>query len=276
MAENKNNPLSYKDKSVDHVRRSVEKKIEIAEKEQRHKLLTHRLEYARAGIDAYNRHKIMEAVKAFQSYLRVLEEIKQVREGGLTPACFDAKADLSEMLMISGIYWDLVKLFDRTQSSHKHREFAHYLEKYVAFSKGMPYQALCAESLRKYIAYGSPLHRSDFQNAYKLISVARCFIATSLIDVTKPTTLPALRQFRDQVLKRSSVGRGFVLGYYHIGPRVAAKVDHLPNRIRKMMGLTLDFIAYFCYCLTNLLVKQRADSFRSKDKLTIRKACPKG
>src|SRR4051794_17214103 len=105
-----------KDKHVDRVRRSIEKKIENAEREQKNKLLSYRLELARSGIEAYKKHKIRESLTAFLSYLKVLEEIKNVGEGGLTPACFNKKEDLSELLMISGIYWDLVKLFDRTES----------------------------------------------------------------------------------------------------------------------------------------------------------------
>ena len=111
--------------------------------------------------------------------------------------------------MISGIYWDLVKLYDRTRSPQKKKEFRHYFQKYLLFSKGMPFQPLCAESIRKYISSDKPVHRGEFASAYRVLSPSRCFIATSLIDVTSTDTLPRLRELRDRASQALTLGSSF-------------------------------------------------------------------
>lgn len=233
-----------KDKSISYARKRIETQIEFQEKERRRKLENTRLELARAGISAYQRRKLTEAVNHFLTYIKILEEIKDVPVGGLLPAHFDAKRDLPELLMISGVYWDLVKLYDRTKSKERHREFLHYLEKYIAFSRGMPFQHLCAEALRKYLSGDKPVHREDFKNAYKVLSVHQCFIATALNDQLEPESLETLRAFRDQVLSHHTLGKGFIRFYYRVGPSLALATDRLSLRKRKLLARLIDQIAH--------------------------------
>src|SRR4051812_27489138 len=202
--------MAIKNEDISQVRKKFEKTIELAEEERKRKLQIQRLELAHAGISAFKQRRFGETVRSFQSYIKVLEDLKGVPEGGLTPASFDLKKDQSELLMISGIYWDLVKLFDRTRSPQKRKEFHHYFQKYLLFSKGMPFQPLCAESIRKYISSDKPVHKSEFANAYRILSISRCFVATSLKDVTSVKTLPRLRAFRDHELRKSRIGRVFI------------------------------------------------------------------
>ncbi len=239
------------DRGVNFVRKSTEKKIEEAEQERRLKLLDRRIELARLGIAAYRTGKIAEAVTAFHCYIYILEDVKHVGEGGLMPSCFDLKRDMAEILMLSGIYWDLVKLYDRTSSAAKNREFLGYLEKYIIFSKDMPYQALCAQSLRKYIQKGRPVHITEFKRAYEILHVSRCFVVTSLLDVISPKTLPQLKKFRDQVLKKNKIGRKCISWYYRYGPGWAKKVDQFPQWMRKLLGLILDQLAALLFLLMN-------------------------
>lgn len=233
-----------KDKSISYARKRIETQIEFQEKERRRKLENTRLELARAGISAYQRRKLTEAVNHFLTYIKILEEIKEVPVGGLLPSHFDAKRDLPELLMISGVYWDLVKLYDRTKSKERHREFLHYLEKYIAFSRGMPFQHLCAEALRKYLSGDKPVHREDFKNAYKLLSVHQCFVVTALNDQLEPGSLESLRQFRDEVLVRRWAGRWLIRIYYQVGPSVALATDRLSPGKRKLLAKLVDQIAH--------------------------------
>ncbi len=235
--------MSPREKTFSVVRRRIEQALETAEKERLRKLLSHRLVYAREGILAYQKGQITEAVRAYSAYIRILEETKGVGEGRLMPSCFDIKKDVAELMMISGVYWDLVKIYDHAQSSETYQEFLKYFEKYIIFSKGLPFQSLCAESLRKYINKRKPIHIEPFRNAYQSISVSKCFVASSLIDVTEQDTSLILRKFRDQVLKKNSNGRAFVCWYYRNGPRIAAKMNRLPFGMRKSFGLILDWVA---------------------------------
>lgn len=231
-----------RDTSISYARKRIEKQIEFQEKERKRKLQATRLELARAGISAYQRRRLGEAVTHFANYIKILEEIKEVREGGLLPTHFDLKKDLPELLMISGVYWDLAKLYDRTRSPQKYKEFLHFVEKYVAFSKGMPFQHLCAEAVRKYLSGDKPVHRDAFKNAYRVLSVEKCFVATAVAEELSPVTLPTLRKFRDEILAPTKLGRIFIRLYYWAGPELAVQVTGLPPRKRKALAKFIDGI----------------------------------
>ena len=224
-------------------RKSIQDAIEHAEEDRRRKLLNQRLEIARTGVALYRKGKHGEAVKAFNTYLHILEDIKGCKSGELHPSQFHKTQDLQELLLISGIYWDMVKLYDRTASGKARKEFLHYLEKYILFARGMPYQVLCAETLRKYIANDKPVHPRDFKNAYKLLANTRCFIATSLVDLVEEPTIPALWRLRDEHLVHSTAGRAFVRAYYAVGPSIAWILDRAPDRIREGVAKFLDTLA---------------------------------
>src|SRR5262245_10903887 len=151
-------PRRTSDPSFAGARRRIQKQIEDAERDQQRRLFRQRIDIANAGVRAYQNKRFQEAVLNFTQYLRVLENYKNVPEGGLNPSCFDLKGDAAELLLISGIYWDLAKLYDRTTTPGRFKEFMVFLEKYVLFSKGMPFEALCAETMRKYIYVEKPVH----------------------------------------------------------------------------------------------------------------------
>ena len=233
-----------KDKSnLSHVRRKIEKEMEIAAFERKRMLKARRIELARDGYRAYNSRKFTTAVRSFQGYIRILEEINELEPGQLLPTHFNLKKALSELLMISGIYWDLAKVYDRTRSREKYLEFQHYIEKFVLFSRNLPHQALCTEALRKYIVGEKPVHKEDFKHAYHALETHKCFVASSLIDVISESTIPSLQNFRDQVLSRSLLGRQFIRWYYRWGPSLAKGVDKLPQIMRKRLGGLLDALS---------------------------------
>lgn len=225
------------------IKQRIQDSIDAAHEERRRELLRRRIELARTGIRNYQARRIADAATAFHTYLKILEDWKRVPEGGLHPGLFERPKDLAELLLISGVYWDLAKMYDRTRTKNKQKEFKHYLEKFILFSRGMPFQPLCAETMRKYISNEKPVHRDDFKNAYKLIGTKPCFVATSLADVSDSETVPRLRAFRDEVLSRSGAGRSFVAWYYRNGEAIAARVDRLPDPVRRAMGVSLDGVS---------------------------------
>jgi hypothetical protein len=212
-----------------------------AEQERRKKLLNQRVNLARTGIQAFHRRDQRTAIKCFLTYLKILEDWKGVEHGGLTPQHFDLSKDVTELLMISGVYWDLCKIYDRV--AVENQEFHDFMRKYIQFSKGMPFQSVCAESLRKYVSKQRPKHLNEFKAAYKILGTTRCFIATSLVDVMSPETLFPLRSFRDRVLKQTQWGRIFIMWYYGHGPLLADQVDRLPRWLRKTIARCLDAFA---------------------------------
>ena len=236
--------MSSSDNFFARNKRKVQEQIENAEREHKRKLFAQRIELARNGIRSYDKGRLAESASHLLAYIHILEEWKEIPEGSLSPSHFDRAKDMPELLLISGVYWDLAKMYDRTKSPERYKDFRHYLEKYVLFSKGMPFQGLCAETVRKYIQLGNPTHEKDFQNVYKSISMAKCFVATALVDTTRPETIDRLRSFRDGYLRERDWGRRFIAWYYRKGPRLAERVENWPHGARLTLGRALDRVAW--------------------------------
>ncbi|HTL12324.1 MAG TPA: hypothetical protein VL588_07540 [Bdellovibrionota bacterium] len=235
-----------KDEKIGHrIRENIQANIQRAEATQRREFFKHRVDVAKEGIKHYKNQEFPQAVTAFKKYIRILEEWKSAAEGGIAPTFFDKSKDSAELLLIAGLYWDLAKLYDRTRSHMKYEEFVHYLDKYVQFSKGMPYEPVCAETLRKYVANGKSLHTDEFKAAYRRMvgEGSKCFVATALADVCDPLTLPRLRRFRDHTLAVSAPGRGAIRLYYTVGPWAARIALRAPEPVRKRAGSALDALA---------------------------------
>lgn len=225
-----------KESLTEKLRSSIQASIDQSQLEHKRELFRRRLDLARAGLVKYDQHRITEAVRSFLTYLHILETIKKVPEGGLTPSCFDLKQDSQELLLISGIYWDLSKVFDRTTSPENIKDFRVYLQKFIIFSKGMPFQTLASETLRKYIRNEKPVHKAEFKEAYKAIGGSNCFVATSLVDHLDLEDFHQLRRFRDGALSRSSVGRFSIKLYQLGGPYAARALDHAPELCRILVA----------------------------------------
>ena len=243
MARTQDTDQPKREDALSKTRRKVQEAVERAEAEHRSQLMQKRIELAQAGVQAMRAGKPVEAVRSFHTYLRILEDWKGVKEGGLSSSHFDVKKEAAELLLISGVYWDLVRVYDKMRTPKKQREFLHYLEKFILFSKGMPFQALCAETLRKYIASSNPVHKEDFKNAYKLIATTKCFVVTALFDVVDPETPPKLWKFRDERLEKSASGRLLIATYYRVGPVLACVVEGLPFRARRVLARWIDRVA---------------------------------
>ncbi|MBN21369.1 MAG: hypothetical protein CL678_08795 [Bdellovibrionaceae bacterium] len=226
------------------IRKNIEASIEKAEKQRIKDLFQKRIELAKDGIRHFESKNFPKATECFLTYLRILEDWKKSGKGGLHPSLFDLQKDGPELLLISGVYWDLTKLYDRTNSPERYKDFKHFLNQYLIFSKGMSYESLSMETLRKYIMVDKPVHRKDFKEAYKKMGGKQCFVVTSLSDHTAQSTLPTLRSFRDEVLEESFVGQLFIDWYYANGPELAQAMNELPDSVRKITAKSLDGVAF--------------------------------
>jgi hypothetical protein len=225
---------------LSRARKQIQEKIELQEQARRVELQRRRIEIAQKGVTHFNENHILEAVSAFRTYLAIVEDIKNAPKGGLNLSHFDRKTEMAEMVLITGVYWDLVKLYDRTNSREAFIDFQNYLGRYVAFAKGMPYQTMCSESLRKHMRSKGAHHKTEFKAAYKQLANSKCFIATELEDLTALETLPSLRVFRDDFLRQRPAGRHFLAWYYRNGPALAALLARLPHSVRKILAVMLD------------------------------------
>ena len=217
--------------------------FEQAEEERKRRLLASRFEIARSGIKAYERGDYKQAVKDFQTYIHIIEEVKDVEAGGLLPEHFDPEKDEPEVLMLCGVLWDMIKIYDHMSSAEKKAEFLLYLNKYVLLCRGMKFKHIASESLRKYVSTGHGKNIPELKQAYASLSDSRCFVVTSLMDVTHSDTLLYLKEFRDRVLYRSAIGKALVFGYYQCGPTIARWLNASPLIFRKSVAKGLDLLA---------------------------------
>jgi len=225
------------------LRSRIEKQLRRQQEEQRKELLKKRVEIAKEGIKLSQSGHTVESVRKYQQYILILEMWKKCGRDGLSLELFDKTKDVYEIVLLSGIYWDMAKLYDRAKRKDQKTELVAYLQKYVAFSKGMPFQALSGETLRKYLGSGKCRHRVEFKAAYAALTGDKCFVATSLLDVSDPMTIVRLRNFRDGRLRKTRLGRRAVFAYYRISPVLVRVLDRLPGGVRRSFGRALDFVA---------------------------------
>jgi hypothetical protein len=219
-------------------RKKVKAQMEKTERDRLLKLFQRRMELARDGALAFREGRVRESVQNYYNYIEILEKTKSVQRDGLDPKYFDTKKDIAELLLLSGVFWDLAKIHD--QSSKKDAtKLRYYLDRFVVFSKGMPFHHVSSELIRKYLVNGTPRHRKDFKDAHIRLGGGKCFVATALEDYCEPDTLTLLRRYRDERLLKSASGRGFVKGYYKVGPIVARTILMLPEWMQIKMARVL-------------------------------------
>ena len=223
-------------------RKKVKAQVEKAERDRLMRLFQRRMELARSGAVFFRDGKLKEALQNYFGYLEVLEKTKGIAKGKLEPGHFDLKKDIAEMLLLSGIFWDLSKLHDRAKQKDLDK-LQYYLNRFVMFSKGMPYQHVASELVRKYLLNGLPKNRKEFKDAHIKLGGGSCFIATAVEDYCDPTTLDDLRYFRDEYLLSRGWGRQFVRVYYRIGPTLARGVLRTPEAFQRLLAHAFDRIA---------------------------------
>jgi len=223
-------------------RKKVKEQMEKAERERLMKLFQRRMELARDGALAYREGKLKDAVQNYYSYIDILERTKGVGRDRLEPTHFDLKQDVAELLLLSGVYWDLAKIHDRSVKTDMTR-LRFYLDRFVLFSKSMPFHHVSAELVRKYLVNGTPRHRKEFKDSHIRLGGGKCFIATALEDDCESGTVDRLRDFRDRRLEPRLLGRTAIRLYYLGSPPVARAVLRLPDGVRTFLGRVLSRLA---------------------------------
>lgn len=215
--------------------RETQKKREQA---QHSKETEQRLNLAKQGRAAYDEKNTVDAIFFYQKFLEFTARSLNVEVKGLHPKLFPESDRVAEALMIAQISLDLAKMFDHIEDGNK--EHATYLRLVVLFSSGMPFQAVMADNVRKYIAYTRGLrHQNEFQAAERALHKGtRCFIATAAFESPAAPEVDALREFRDAYLVTNRVGRLLTETYYFVSPPLARWLDGSPlarRQVRTML-----------------------------------------
>ncbi len=204
-------PLSRKEQEAQKAEERIRK---VAVERYRNRLGT-----LKAGMDFSAKENYKDAVQNYKVYLTVLANYFNAEEKTLSPKLFDQKKDLTEMLLVSQVYWDLAKIFDKNPNLFKDCE--RYLSQFVKFSTGYKYQYVNSEIIRKYIKSGKVRNIEAFKKAHEKLKSSKgfCFVATYAFGEDHPITND-LRLFRDHVLNQSPLGRWFIRTYYHYSPEL--------------------------------------------------------
>ncbi|MFN7906157.1 MAG: CFI-box-CTERM domain-containing protein [Pseudobdellovibrionaceae bacterium] len=168
--------------------------------------------------------KFSEAAVAYEKYLRILEIVFECKNGDkLRPEVFKDTARTSEITVVACVYWDLVRIYD-SHERYASRQLvaANQLAKFIQFTPIFYDIVKRAQSFQRQAKNPSAVKAFLKEAA---VQRPRCFIATSAYgDITHPDVL-FLRQFRDQYLKKSFLGRKFIFFYYRYSPRIADVVE---------------------------------------------------
>lgn len=210
MSDNKRNPNS---------KLSL---IEKAELDRKSKMWDMRMAFIQRGHRAMQVKQYGEAAISYEKYIRILELVFNVTPGSLTPEVFKESSRTSEMSILAGAYWDLIRIYD-TSPQYGDR------------------QAKCAAQLAKF-APVTPIYNEIVKQAQEFSKNARhpervkiflaavgkssrCFIASSAYQSPNHSDVMILRNYRDSVLKQSFLGRKFIYFYYRYSPKVACILD---------------------------------------------------
>jgi hypothetical protein len=186
------------------------------ERERKHRLkhrYANRITLARYAKESFDAGDYGGAIRKFNDYLSVMAEVKEVADVySLQITHFDPKKELTEMLMISHIYFEMARLYDAVPRFHE--DSRKCLNQFVAFSANQPYQVVNSEMVRKYLKKSVFKNPDLFRTAYQQIYVQskKCYVVTFCYGDSHPITRDC-REFKDLLLE-SSTGRHFVSLYY--------------------------------------------------------------
>jgi hypothetical protein len=173
----------------------------------------HRITVARFGKESMDAGNYANALLKYNEYFRIMADVKQVKDAySLTPKNFDPKKDLSEMLMMSHLYFEMARIYDA--SPRFTEEAKKCVDQFVLFSIDQPYQVINSELARKSLRKRSFKNPKFFRDAYEQIFVKskRCYIVTFCYGDTHPIT-NQYRQLKDLLLEYKA-GQELVRIYY--------------------------------------------------------------
>lgn len=178
---------------------------------------------------------IPKAVQHYMKYLGVLASYYRTTEEKLSPKFFDQEKELSELLLISQVYWDLSKSYDRNPKLLAEAERC--VAQFTLFTIGFKYQYVNSELIRKFIKKKIAYNPQIFKNSYQQIRAnsKKCYIATHCYGEDH-INLELLRKFK-VILLEYKVGREFVDNYYRFSPAIVQFFE----RNRRINYLSTEF-----------------------------------
>ena len=182
-----------------------------------------RLIFLRQAKEYSEKNDTGRAVQLYLKYLDAIACYNGIKEAQLTPNIFDKQTGLAEILMVSQVYWDLAKSYDRHQKMHK--ESQRCLDQFVKFSLGFKFQYINSEIIRKYIRKRMAYNHKNFEAANQkiMVNTKGCYVATFCYGEDHQIT-NELRYFKAHILQYQ-LGKSFVSLYYRLSPPLVAFLE---------------------------------------------------
>lgn len=238
------NKKSQADRIADQIKENQKRK----EQRKFHEEWKKRISIAREGRMAFERKNHVQAVRMYQKFLALTAKAMDCELKNLKPSMFPKNSRVSECLLISAITFDLAKIFDQMRTKDADKTRAIYLNLFIRFTSGQPFQVLVAEQLRKFLKYTSTVkHKNEFNSALKQIYKQKggaCYVATKIYHSPHAYEVEVLREIRDRHLARYRLGRQFICLYYQFGSNMAESLDWVPI-FKPLLKSLLDSLVYF-------------------------------
>ncbi|HXH31997.1 MAG TPA: hypothetical protein VNJ01_14400 [Bacteriovoracaceae bacterium] len=178
----------------------------------KHKYIN-RITVTRFGKECMDAGDYAGALKRYVEYMEIMTEVKEVKDiFSIRPQHFDPKKDLTELLMISHVYFEMARIYDAVPKYHEKAQQC--LEQFVVFSANQPFQVINSELVRKSIKKSVFKNQEIFRKAYQDIFVQskKCYVVTFCLGPEHKVT-QEFRAFKD-VLLDYQVGQQLVGIYY--------------------------------------------------------------
>ena len=213
---------------------ALSQKTGKAAREEREKMLIlkhkyeNRITIAKFGKEALDVGDYGSALKRFMEYLSILGEVKGVRDiYSIKIQHFDSKREITELLMISHIYFEMSRMYDAVPKFAD--DSRKCLEQFVHFSVNQPYQVINSEMIRKYLKKSNFKNPETFRHAYHQIYVQskKCYVVTFCLGDEHRVT-NEYRELKD-VMLRYRTGQELVRIYYNYSSLAVTHWSNSPS-----------------------------------------------
>jgi hypothetical protein len=220
---------------------------ELKDRERR-LILKHRYETritsVKQGKQAFAMGDFVTAIRRYTEYLETIAEVHGLSGiYDIKPDHFHKTKDVTEMMMLSHLYYELAKVYDATGKFHGDVEKC--LDQFVTFSVNQPYQVVNSEMARKHMNKFKFKNHEFFMRAYQQIFVKsrKCYVATHCLGELHPET-QRLRLFKAWLLKKPA-GLLLVSSYYRTSSPLVQWLDRNPRHSRLFNSLTRPCLMWF-------------------------------
>jgi hypothetical protein len=219
---------------------------ERAKEVKKKRLWQNRVPLVRHGHNMMKKKRFSEAAVSYEKYIRLIEVVYECGPGKLTPSMLKDSARTAELTVLTGVYWDLVRIYDSSDKySTRQKNCAKQLGNFAS------YTPIFLDLIRKAEVFMKQSRHPEIIKGLLAACKAKkgkCFIATSAFETQMAPEVIFLRNFRDSKLKSNRFGRTFVYFYYKYSPRAACFLDKqswLKPSFRAILRLVIKCVRHF-------------------------------